>query len=303
MGGDAAGGWGRTTDLALEPPTPGGDGAWDMPHWTEVVFAAEDGEFHHGSRGARMPDAVVVRLEGRPIALADAHPFTLENQYCWDAEYYLVLRLRTILVPARWRLVPWAALDAGDVFLAWDKFHGHTYSRTPGNAEAMSYGGDFTDLQMLVDREHPRPDGPRPVGRPSDASLLRAVRAGDLDLVRALLAAGADPDAGWEAPAAALRSVSVNRDSSALWDAAVSGSPELSEALLAAGASVNRCPPHGMTVLHGVLANRKLAVVPVLLRFGADPDATWQGQTARQVAEAISPSAAALFADPLARRG
>ena len=287
--------WGRTTDFAVEPPPADGDGEWELPYWSEVVFPNEQGELHHGSRGARMPDAVVVRLEGRPVALADAIAVTLENQYCWDGEYYLVLRLRQILAADLWARLPWAALEPGDVFIAWDKFHGHTYSRTPGEPAAMSYGGDFTDLQMLVDRAQPRPEGPRPVGRPSDATLLRAVRAGDLDLVRSLLAAGADPDAGWEAPDAALRSVSVDRNTCALWEAVIAGSSELTEALLAAGASVNRCSPNCMTALHGALANRTLAVVPVLLRFGADPDATWQGRTAREVAESLDPAAAALF--------
>lgn len=290
-------GWGKTTDLALEPPGPDSGGEWDLPSWVEVVFPNEQGETHHGSRGARMPDAVVVRFEGRPVALADAYPHTLDNQYCWDAEYYLVLRLREILAAAGWRSLPWAALEPGDVFIAWDKFHGHVYSRTPGPHDAMSYGGDWADLQTIVDAEHPRPEGPRPIiGRPSDATLLRAVRSGDLALVRSLLADGANPDAGWDAPGAALRSVSVDRNSPALWEAVVSGSPELTEALLAAGASVNRTSPGGMGMLHSALANQKLEVIPVLLRFGADPDATWQGRTAREVAASISPSAAALFA-------
>jgi len=289
-----AGGWGKTTDLALEPPSDGDE--WELPSWTDVVFPNEQGELHHGSRGARMPDAVVVRLEGRPVALADAHAHTLENQYCYDAEYYLVLRLRTILAPDRWRRLPWAALEPGDVFIAWDKFHGHIYSRVAGaHQQSMSYGGDWADLQSVTDAEHPRAEGPRPVGRPSDATLLRAVREGDLELVRSLLAAGANPDAGWEVPDVAVRSVSHDRATCALWEAAMSGSLELTEALLAAGASVDRCPPSGMTVLHGALANRKLAVIPLLLRFGADPDATWQGRTAREVAESLGPEAAALF--------
>ncbi|HEY8144038.1 MAG TPA: ankyrin repeat domain-containing protein [Kofleriaceae bacterium] len=296
MGGGAAASWGKTTDLALEPPGADDGGEWDLPYWIDVVFPNAQGEIHHGSTGALMPDAVVVRLEGRPVALADAYPLTLENQYCWDAEYYLVLRLREILAPAGWRTLPWAALEPGDVFIAWDKFHGHTYSRTPGAHDAMSYGGDWGDLQTEVDAEHPRPEGPRPIGRPSDATLLRAVRAGDLALVRSLLAAGANPDAGWDAPVAAVRSVSVDRNSPALWEAVVSGSPELTEALLAAGASVNRASPGGMGMLHSALANQKLEVIPVLLCFGADPDDTWQGRTAREVAESLSPSAAALFA-------
>jgi hypothetical protein len=290
--------WGKTTDLALEPPGPDDGGEWQLPSWVEVVFPNEQGEIHHGSRGARLPDAVVVRLEGRPVALADAYTHTLDNQYCWDAEYYLLLRLREILAPAGWRALPWAALEPGDVFNAWDKFHGHTYSRAAGEHQAMSYGGDWADLQTVVDAEHPRPEGPRPIDRPSDATLLRALRAGDLALVRSLLAAGANPDAGWDAPDAALRSVSVDRNSPALWEAVVSGSPELTEALLAAGASVNRASPGGMGMLHGALANRKLEVIPVLLRFGADPDATWQGKTAREVAETLGPSAAALFSPP-----
>lgn len=288
------GSWGKTTDLALEPPEPGGE--WELPHWSELVFPNEQGETHHGSGGARMPDAVVVRLAGRPVALADVFHQTLDNQYCHDAEYYLVLRVRVILAATLWQTLPWATLEPGDVFLAYDKFHGQMYARVPGAEGAMSYGGDFSDLQWVVDDEHPRPEGARPVARPSDATLLRAVRAGDLDLVRALLLAGANPDAGWDAPAAALRPASHGRNSPALWEAAMSGSPELTEALLAAGASVNRCPPHGMTVLHGALASRTLAVVPVLLRFGADPDAVWNGRTAREVAESLGPTAAALFA-------
>lgn len=246
------GSWGKTTDFALEPPAPGSDGGWSRPDWTDVVFPDQQGELRHGSTGSRLPDAVVVRLEGKPVAIADAYHHTLENQYCWDCEYYLVLRLREILAPALWRTLPWAHLEAGDVFFAWDKFHWQTYSRTADDGGAMSYG-DWADLQAVIDAEHPRPEGPRPAGPPSDATLLRAVRAGDLEQVRALLTAGA---------------------------------------------VVDRAPPGGMTPLHGALANRKLAVVPVLLRFGADPDATWEGRTAREVADSIGPSAAALLARP-----
>jgi hypothetical protein len=281
--------WGKTTDIPLEPPD------WELPDWSDLVFPNEQGEVHHGSSGTRMPDAVVVRLEGRPVALADAFHHTLENQYCYDAEYYLVLRVREILAPALWRRLPWGALEPGDVFLAYDKFHTLVYSRTPGNGEPMSYGGDWADLQAVVDAEHPRPQGARPVDRPSDATLLRAVRAGDIDLVRALLAAGANPDAGWDAPEAALRPESTDRNSPALWDAAVNGSLEMAEALLAAGASVNRCAPGAMTVLHGALANRKLAVVPLLMRFGADPDALCQGRTAREVAASLGAEVVALL--------
>lgn len=122
----------------------------------------------------------------------------------------------------------------------------------------------------------------------SPASLLRAVRAGDVERVRSLLAAGADPDAGREVPDAALRSVSVDRDSTALWDAMLLDSVPLVEALLAAGASVRAPWPGAAPPLFGALVNRKVELVPVLLRFGADPDEVGpRGQTARELAASL----------------
>lgn len=285
---------GKATTFDPVPPDEPGD-AWALPSWVDLVFPNAEGELHHGSRGATLPDTVVVRLADEEVALADIFAHTLENQYCWDSEYFLVLRVRELLAPAAWARTPWAHLGPGDVFVAYDKFHGHEYTRTAGTDVAMSYGGDWSDLQAYVDEHHPRPGGPREAGPPSPASLLRAVRDGDVARVRALLAAGADPEAGRDPPPEALRSVSVDRETTALWEAIQLDAPALVEALLAAGASVRPASPAHMPPLHGALVNRRLAVVPALLRFGADPDAPFQGRSARDLAAALGPDALALL--------
>lgn len=286
--------WGTTTTLEVSPPRPDED-QWRLSSWYEIVFPNEVGELRHGSSGSILPDTVIVQHAGVPVALADPYAYTLDNQYCYDCEYYLILRVREVLDPIAWRALPWAALGPGDVFCAWDKFGGFEYSRAPDAGGSMSYGGDWDDLQSFIDERHPGPQGARPPAAISDATLLRAVRDGDVDQVRALLAAGASPDAGSSAPHEALRAVSVDRDTTALWEAIAAGSLPIVEALLAAGARVTAARPGTMTPLHGALANRKPEVIPALLRHGSDPDATWQGRTAREVARELGPEYAALF--------
>jgi hypothetical protein len=277
----------------------GEDGEWVMPDWYSIVFLTEDGKLHHGTSGSRLPDTVLVQLEGRTVALADAFAHTIDNQYCYDCEYYLVLRLREVIETDGWAQLPWAALSPGDVFFAWDKFHRTEYSRTPDSDGSMSYGGDWYDLQAYIDERHPRPQAPaaqagRPPGPVSDATLLRAVRDRDVARVRELLAAGADPNAGQSAPVEALRSVSVDRDATALWEAIAADSAEMVEALLAAGAQVHGRPGM-MSPLHGALANRAFTTVPALLRFGADPEERWRDRTAREVAASLGPDVLALL--------
>lgn len=284
-----------TTHLDL---THTDEGDLELPWWGTIVLPNADGELHHGSRGATMPDAVLVRLDGRAIALADVFAHVLDNQYCWDAEYFLVVRLRRLLDPAAWAALPCGHCQPGDIFLAYDKFHGHEYLRAPGDDTVMSYGGDWSDLQQYVDQHHPLPEGPRPAGPPSDATLLRAIRDRDEPLVRALLAAGADPRAGEYAPHEALRAVSVDRDTTALWDAIAADHPGIVDALLAAGASAHPRHPTHVPPLHAAIRGRCLAVVPVLLRHGADPRALYQGKSAHDLAAAIGPEALALLPPP-----
>lgn len=281
--------WGETRDFYVAPAGPEDSGDLALPDWYDVVFRNVAGELHHGSEGCRLPDTVVIRFEGRAVALADAFSLLLDNQYCWDTEYYLILRVRQVLITNAWNRLPWGHLEAGDVFYAWDKFHGLDYSRTAMAEQDMSYGGDWNDLQMLIDQMHPHSAGPRPVGGVSSATLLRAVRSGDVARVRALLAAGADPNAGINAPDAALRSVSVDRDSTALWEAILAGSQPMVEALLEAGAAVNA------TLLQLAVVNERYSVIPLLLRFGADPDLVVRGMTARSIAASRGPEVLALF--------
>jgi len=281
--------WGTTQFFQITPEDDDSD-LEIASHWSELVFPNERGEIHHGTSGGTMADTIVVRVGEQIIALADAFAHSLDNQYCYDCEYFLILRVREILDPALWQTLPWQRLGPGDVFYAFDKFHGHEYSRTADDGTTMSYGGDWSDLQHYIDEHHPRPEGPRPTGPASAASLLRAVRQRDVAAVRALLAAGADPNAGDHAPDEALRSVSVDRDTSALWEAIFLDSADIVEALLAAGARVHARSAAHTSPLHGALLNRKLAVVPALLRFGADPD-----EAARAMATSIGPAALALL--------
>lgn len=285
----------RTTTFLDFTPPEDEHAAWEIPYWRDLVFPNDEGKLHHGTSGANLPDTVVVRVADESVARADIFAHTIENQYCWDAEYYLVLRVRELLAPDRWRTLPWGHLAPGDVFLAYDKFHGIEYLRTPDHDVAMSYGGDWSDLQSYIDERHPRPEGPRPTGAPSATSLLRAVRERDLPRVRALLAAGADPEAGSDPPSEALRPVSTDRETTALWEAIATDDPELVEALLAAGASPHARFATHMPPLHGALLSRCLAVVPVLLRFGADVDVPFAGRNARDLAAAIGPHALALL--------
>lgn len=81
---------------------------------------------------------------------------------------------------------------------------------------------------------------------------------------------GADPNAGRDAPDAALQAVSVDRNTTALWEAVLHDSPPLVEALLAAGASVRAPWRNALPPLRCALVNRKLSVVPMLLAFGAE---------------------------------
>ena len=101
------------------------------------------------------------------------------------------------------------------------------------------------------------------------------------------LAAGANPDAGFAPPDAALRAVSTDRDTYALWEAITQDSAEMVEALLQAGARVEGPATGGMSPVHGALLQRKIGIIRLLLAYGADPDARWNGRTAREVAGAL----------------
>lgn len=91
--------------------------------------------------------------------------------------------------------------------------------------------------------------------------LVAAAKRGDREAVRALLAAGADPDAAWGDGATALH-----------W-AAHRDAPALVADLLAAGADPDSADDHGVTPLALAALNGSLPVVDALLTAGADPNA------------------------------
>ena len=137
----------------------------------------------------------------------------------------------------------------------------------------------------------------------ADVPLLDAVRAGDIEGVRALLAQGADPNAPasdgstallWAAHRedlttaelllrAGARAGDANRyGATALLEAATSGHAPMLALLLDAGADANAAMPEGETPLMRAARAGRTDAVTLLLSHGAVVDAreTWRGQTA-----------------------
>jgi ankyrin repeat protein len=138
-------------------------------------------------------------------------------------------------------------------------------AETPELVSAVENGNRARAIALLesrVDVTMPAADG--------TTALHYAVLQNDLELVRQLLAAGADPSA-------------VNRYGiTPLHLAAVNGSAPLIEQLLAAGADANEAGPEGETALMTAARTGVVAAADVLLKHGAAVDARedWHGQTA-----------------------
>ncbi|GAA3212934.1 ankyrin repeat domain-containing protein [Nonomuraea helvata] len=267
----------RDTVAYFDVPLPArdADGEWLGTDWRALIVGEPGDRFYYGANGVSLHRTVVVRHEGRHAALADPLNCNLPRVNGDDSDYYLILRVRTVLDDEIWGRLPWSHLGPGDVFFAWDKYNELAHSREPGAAEDMVYGGDWGDLQLIIDRYDPHPDGPRPLSAVTDPMLFRAIEWKDVDLVRRLLDAGADAQArlGGTYPLFA----------------ALGGPVEIVEALLAAGAAVNGpADAVGWSPLHGALLTPRLDVVAVLLRYGADPDLQSDPhETPRELAERL----------------
>lgn len=106
---------------------------------------------------------------------------------------------------------------------------------------------------------------------PFDLHLVNdycSVRERDLDLLRDLLARGGNPDAGWHVVDEALRSVSVDRNTTAVFEAIVSEDPALLELLLQKGARLDS-PWSSTTPLQFARMNHRAEAEALLLRYGA----------------------------------
>jgi uncharacterized protein len=110
----------------------------------------------------------------------------------------------------------------------------------------------------------------KPVEGDGSTALHWAVRADDLEMVRLLLAAGADVK------------TATREGVTPLSLAAVNGSVRMTEVLLEAGANANASMPEGETILMTAARTGRPEVIETLLRHGADVNAreNWFGETA-----------------------
>ncbi len=276
--------WGKVkvADLGLVDEE---DGELEELEWRTLTDPAPDGR-RHGSRGSILPDTVVLMLDDVPVALCDPAMLQINNYLVWDCEYYFALRLRQILDAERWATTPLGAYAPPTVIYAEDKFHWCCYQRGLfGEDETMSFGGYWEDLEAEVADVMPLPEGqPAPI---STMALQRAVDDGDLDRVRELLAAGADPR-GCPGQAEALPALQHRheRGTSPAWSAAADNvDPAILVCLLEAGIDPEqRTSSEHMTLLHGAVANGRVAQARILLAWGADPRTKWKGKDALELA-------------------
>jgi uncharacterized protein len=103
--------------------------------------------------------------------------------------------------------------------------------------------------------------------------LLFAARVGDAESAKALLDAGADPNAAWGAPMMAAPGGGRPDGSTPLMVAIASGRSEVAVLLLQSGADPNAGVSAAYTALHAAVAKNLLDVVKALLAHGANPNA------------------------------
>ncbi len=180
-----------------------------------------------------------------------------------------------------------SALLAGDPGLASAREDGVSallvslYHRQDGAREALlAAGAEVGPLEAAALGEETRLD-PGARGADGFTALHLAAFFGGAETVRALLEAGADPDADAENPLRVrpLHSAVASRDREAV------------RALLEAGADPNVVQQGGFTPLHSAAHAGDAAMVRMLLEHGADPAAaTDDGKDARALAvgEAVS---------------
>jgi ankyrin repeat protein len=119
---------------------------------------------------------------------------------------------------------------------------------------AASYYGNTKEVTRLLDAGAlPNP----PEGSRSRNTPLRfAAMSGDLEMTKALLAHGADPNAA--APVS---------------EAITFGHADVAQALVAAGASVDLTESTGVTLLHWATITNRASLIPVLVKGGVDVNA------------------------------
>jgi ankyrin repeat protein len=136
---------------------------------------------------------------------------------------------------------------------------------TPTLLDAAESGDRATALRLLADRADPNAPGPD-----GTTAIMWAAHHDDLDLVQALIEAGANV------------TLTNQFGTSALTEAAIIGSPSVVDALLEAGADPNTRNPEGETPLMAVARSGNVEAARRLLEARADVNARedWGGQSA-----------------------
>jgi ankyrin repeat protein len=131
--------------------------------------------------------------------------------------------------------------------------------------DAAESGDRATALRLLADRADPNAPGPD-----GTTAIMWAAHHDDLDLVQALIEAGANV------------TLTNQFGTSALTEAAIIGSPSVVDALLEAGADPNTRNPEGETPLMAVARSGNVEAARRLLEARADVNARedWGGQSA-----------------------
>lgn len=155
-----------------------------------------------------------------------------------------------------------------------DQIHatGRTLDRYPFDQFSSDINDDFresydTTQQVLPSRSADplsRPDGIVQLAKDKAQDLHAAIKSGDIDRVRSLLADGRDPNI----PDTSVPSGSA----SPLYLAAVHGHLDIIQALVSAGADVDIKNAEGWTPLHYAAHYAAPGMVQTLLNAGADPN-------------------------------
>jgi uncharacterized protein len=285
---------GRSALLALEPrQRRAGQSILPLGSWTPLMYAARENALAAGdalvASGASLdavdPDgatALVIAIINAHYEFAElllragADPNVVDNEAGMGPLYAAVDMHRLAVGHGRGNPVPVGLLDAADAVQL-----------------LLEHGADPNAplKKPILQRQHTFGDGTLGAGA---TPLMRAAKSGDIELVRALLAAGADPKLTLPNGTTALMLAAGLgwRNGSPLAPSYDQGSDEEAvetlELLLSLGLDLRATNEAGDTALHAAVGGRgSEAIVRFLLERGADPlAANGRQQTPLSIAEA-----------------